>query len=207
MNWRRDSSWMSTSSQRTCDNQGVEQPQAGQADHLRPVFDNPRDTHLFFRMGEQLAQGHPPQGANDTIRLGRMMALQKPSGVRGIVAGDIVRRLVAWTMAQQLSTAVETATAPHQYAMSTRAGTVCVAHALQVLTELDAQATVVSIDGVGAYDSISRKALEALFEVPGGSAALPFVRLFCSLLDICGMTSMVWCTMSIRVKEVNKGTL
>ena len=37
-----------------------------------------------------------------------MTALQKPSGrVRGIVAGDIVRRLVARTMAQQLSPAVE----------------------------------------------------------------------------------------------------
>ena len=102
-----------------------------------------------------------------------MTALQKPSGgAKGIVAGDIVRRLVARTMAQQLRPAVE-------YAMSTRAGTECVAHALQELTELDPQATVVSIDGVGAYDSISRKAmLEALFEVTGGSAALPFVRLF-----------------------------
>ena len=39
--------------------------------------------------------------------------------------------------------------------------------------------TIVSIDGVGAYDSISRKAmLEALVSMPGGSAALPFVRLF-----------------------------
>ena len=39
--------------------------------------------------------------------------------------------------------------------------------------------TIVSIDGVGAYDSISRKAmLEALVSMPGGSAVLPFVRLF-----------------------------
>ena len=155
-------------------------PSGMTTDHLRPVLDNPRDSHLFFQLGEQLAQGHPPQRVNDTIRLGRMTALQKPNGgVRGIVAGDIVRRLVVRTMAQQLSPAVESATAPHQYAMSTRAGTECLAHALQVLTELDPEATVVSIDGVGAYDSISRKAmLEALFEVPGGSADLPFVRLF-----------------------------
>ena len=39
--------------------------------------------------------------------------------------------------------------------------------------------TFVSIDGAGAYDSISRKAmLEALVSMPGGSAVLPFVRLF-----------------------------
>ena len=55
-------------------------------------------------------------------------------------------------MAQQLRKAVETATAPHQYAMSRRLGQ-CVAHVLEVLTEIDPQAMIVSIDGVGAYDS------------------------------------------------------
>ena len=35
-------------------------------------------------------------------------------GVRGIVAGDVVRRLVARTMSQQLSPAVERATSPYQ---------------------------------------------------------------------------------------------
>ena len=54
-----------------------------------------------------------------------------------------------------------------------------IAHVLQVLTEVDPCSTVVSIDGVGAYDSISRKAmLEALTRVPGGLKVLPFVRLF-----------------------------
>ena len=40
----------------------------------------------------------------DAIRLGRLTALRKPNGgVRGIVVGDIVRRLVGRTMAQQFS--------------------------------------------------------------------------------------------------------
>ena len=69
--------------------------------------------------------------------------------------------------------------------MSTKAGTECIAHALQMLTELDPQATVVSID-VGAYDTISRKAmLEALVRMPGGAEALPFVRLFCGQPSQC----------------------
>ena len=131
-------------------------------------------------MGEQLAQARVPPTIHASIRQGRMIALQKPrSGVRGILVGDVVRRLVARTMAQQLSKAVEAATARHQYAMCTRAGTECVAHVLQVLTEIGPQTTIVSIDGVGAYDSISRKAmLEALIAMPGGSEALPFVRSF-----------------------------
>ena len=52
-------------------------------------------------------------------------------------------------------TGVELSTVSHT---STRAGTECVAHALQVLTEMDPMTTIVSIDGVGACDSISRKA-------------------------------------------------
>ena len=57
------------------------------------------------------------------IRLGRITALQKPSGgVRGIVVGDIFRRLVARTIAQQMSDVVEAANAPYQCGLSTRAG-------------------------------------------------------------------------------------
>ena len=67
----------------------------------------------------------------------------------------MIRRLVARTIAQQLGRAVETATAPFQHALSTRAGCECFVHTLQGLTELDPRATVVSIDGIGAYDQIS----------------------------------------------------
>ena len=65
------------------------------------------------------------------FRLGRLTALSKPDGgVRGIIAGDVVRRLVAKTTSQQLSPAVERATRPHQHAMTTKAGCECIAHAL-----------------------------------------------------------------------------
>ena len=79
-------------------------------------------------------------------------------GVRGTVAGDVVRRLVARTISQQLGPEVEQATSPYQYAMSTRARCECVAHALQGLTELDQNATVTSVDVISAFDMISRQA-------------------------------------------------
>ena len=45
------------------------------------------------------------------------------------------------------------------------------------LTELDPESTITSIDGICAFDTMSRKAmLEGLAQVPGGSAVLPFVR-------------------------------
>ena len=84
-----------------------------------------------------------------------MTALQRNGGgVRGSVAGEVLRRLVARTIAQQLGPAVEAATAPFHYALSTKAGCECVCHALQTLCELDPEATVTPIDGVSAFDSV-----------------------------------------------------
>ena len=110
-----------------------------------------------------------------------MTALQKTAGgVRAIVAGEVVRRLVA-RIAQQLGPAVEVATAPFQYALSTKAGCECVCHALQTLCDVDLEASVTSIDGVSAFDSVSRRTmLQGLAQVDGGCSVLPFVRLFCS---------------------------
>ena len=104
-----------------------------------------------------LSIGNVPESILKAIRLGRITALSKPDGgVRGIVVGDILRRLVVKTMAKQISKEAEAATAPFQYALSTKAGCKCVAHILQSITDLDSEATVISIDGIGAYDLISR---------------------------------------------------
>ena len=52
-------------------------------------------------------------------------------------------------------------------------------HALKLLTEENPRATVLSIDGNGAFDFISRKSmLETLMRVEGGPAIMPFVRVF-----------------------------
>ena len=64
-----------------------------------------------------------PPPVIDMLRAGRLTALAKPDGgVRGIVAGDVIRRLVARTMGHQMAEIVERATAPHQYALTTREG-------------------------------------------------------------------------------------
>ena len=82
-------------------------------EHLRPLLDDMRSLHLFFRVSERLARVQIPEVVADLLRLGRITALSKPDGgVRGIVAGDVVRRLVARRIAKQLSTAVETSHQP-----------------------------------------------------------------------------------------------
>ena len=49
-------------------------------EHLRPLLENPRDTHLFFRACEILARGEVPDTVATVLRRGRMTALQKPGG-------------------------------------------------------------------------------------------------------------------------------
>ena len=148
------------------------------AEHVRPVLDSERDGESFWRMCEEFARA----GTSDEVvlRMGRMTALQKSSGgVRGIVVGDFLRRLVARTLAQQLAPAVERATSPFQFALTTKSGCECVAHIAQTLTDLDGNTPLLSVDGIGAFNLISRSAmLQGLLEVEGGSAAFPFVRQF-----------------------------
>ena len=88
----------------------------------------PRDARAFFQACEKLCIAQVPDPIRDAIRLGRLTALQKPNGgVRGIVAGDIVRRLVARTMSQQMMEKVQAATPLFQYAMA-KSCCECIAH-------------------------------------------------------------------------------
>ena len=53
------------------------------------------------------------------------------------------------------------------------------AHVLQLLTDENPRSTVLSVDGIGAFDLISLKSmLEALMTLEGGPEVIPFVRMF-----------------------------
>ena len=95
--------------------------------------------------------------------------------------GDFLQRLVARSLAQSFATRFLDACQPFQFALSARAGTEAVAHALLVATESRPDATILSVDGVGTFDTISRQAmLQALSSTPGANVCLPFVRQFYS---------------------------
>ena len=151
------------------------------SDHLFPMLENEGDSQRLVEVASALAMARVPEEIIEAIRLGCLTALSKPDrGVRVIVVGDILRRMVARTLAKQISKKVEEATAPFEYTLSTKAGCECVAHILQSLTDLSPEVTFTSIDG-GAYDLISRNAmLEGLFRMEGGDQILPFVHMFYS---------------------------
>ena len=99
-----------------------------------------------------------------------------------MMVGDFLRRLVARSLARNFANRLLDVRQPFQIALSTLAGTEAVAHALLVATEArpDAttDATILSVDGVGAFDHISRRQamLQALSNVPGANARAPFLR-------------------------------
>ena len=108
------------------------------AKHIKVVFESERDCIPLRRICQEFARGRMPSEILQAVRIGRMTALQKPQGgIRGIVVGDFIRRVVARTLAQQLGPAVEHHTSPFQYALSTRSGCEYVAHITQAMTDLD----------------------------------------------------------------------
>ena len=79
---------------------------------------------------------------------------------------------------------------------------------VQARTDLDDRATVLSIDGIGAFDLVSRESmLRGLLRVEGGDSVLPFVRQFyASPSSYIGKTNTASSMMSLKGKAGNKGT-
>ena len=75
---------------------------------------------------------------------------------------------MARTIAKQVIEKVEA----HQ------SGCECVPHVLQTFTDLDPEATIMSSDGAGAFDLISRNAMHEGLRMEGGDQILPSVRCF-----------------------------
>ena len=75
--------WMFAKNLRAAHKGTARGPSGTTAGHLRPFLDNVHDTARFWRLSEDLARAFVLE---EIVRLGRLTALQKPSGgVRGIV--------------------------------------------------------------------------------------------------------------------------
>ena len=149
-------------------------------DTLRLLLDDETSTAHLGQVTQLLAQARVPPTIAAAIALGRLVALQKPNGrVRGIVVGDTLRRLVSRCMAQQYASTFQAACQPHQYALATRAGSEAIVHTLTTLSQTDPNHTILSVDGIGAFDNISRNSmLQELLQLPTANRCIPFVRMF-----------------------------
>ena len=76
-------------------------PSNGRNEHFKVVLDDEAVADSLCDAAERLAQADVPHLVANAIRLARLTALSKPQGgVRSIATGDILRRLVARTLAQ-----------------------------------------------------------------------------------------------------------
>ena len=117
-------------------------------DHYKLLLDDPAALELLAFAVNCLARADVPPVIVQALSLSRLPALRKPGGgVRGIATGDVFRRLVSRVLARAFANVFDEATRPHQFALRTRAGTDSLAAMLRAATELDPDATIVSLDG------------------------------------------------------------
>ena len=91
---------------------------------------------LLIAAAEDFARASIPQEIFWAFQKAHVIALaKKDGGVRGIATGTSFRRLVAKSLARQFAKYVESVCAPFQFALSTRAGTDCVGHAVRAMTD------------------------------------------------------------------------
>ena len=127
---------------------------------LRVCLDDAHVFDLLHLVAEDFARGETP--ASRSFFHAAMTALsKKDGGIRGIAIGSSFRRLVGKTLARQFGAVVEQVCVPFQF------GQAPIVLAMPVMTDLDARATILSVDGVGAYDHVLRSSmLVKLMEVP-----------------------------------------
>ena len=77
--------------------------------------------------------------------------------------------------------------APFRFALSTRAGTDCVGHVVRASTDAYHRLTILSVDGIGAYDHVLRPSMLIEKKCLEHGQLLPFVR-----LSYAGVSSYTW---------------
>ena len=144
-------------------------------EHLKALLEDSNAFDLLIEELNSLAQAAVPQVIADVLMSAKLTAIaKKDGGVRGIATGTTLRRVVGRILAKQYMKDFEDERSPFQYAHSTRAGTDCVGHMLRAATDRDPSATVLKVDGIGAYDHVLRSAmLVRLSGMPGARALLP----------------------------------
>ena len=136
-------------------------------EHFRLLLEatDPGALDLFADVADLLANARVPEEARAAIALGGLTPLNKLDeagdviGVRGICTGDLLRRLVARTLAQTYNAEFCEATAPAQVALGTRAGMDAAILTARTALQMDMDLVLVSLDGIGAYDHVFRSAM------------------------------------------------
>ena len=146
-------------------------------EYLKLCLEDDLSLDLLSTVAEFIAQANVPTRIVQTMSVSSITALKKRNGrVRGIAAGDTLRRLVAKTLARQSEEQLRNAAMPANFGLADRSGTDGLVHMVRTLLGSDSSRTLISIDGVGAFDHVSRaRIFTELWHRPEFHDLLPFV--------------------------------
>ena len=123
---------------------------------FRICLDDAEVLHLLFRAGEDFARASVPEAIIEAFMAATMTALQKPDG--GVCGMSPARLSGGWLPEPSLGSSAKPLKPSIPIRFVTRAGADCVGHVIRILTDGNRAATVLSIDGIGAYDHVHRSA-------------------------------------------------
>ena len=160
-------------------------PSGMSVEHILGLVESDHDMgHLlqFLTIGQPRARAKRRSGKGS--EWDGVTALRKPDGgIRGIVVGDIIRRLIAHTIRPtdlERSDRGSDRTTPVRIADEVRGVSAC-PHMVQMLTDMNPRQTVLSVDGIGAFDLVSRNAMLQGFGQHARWCASSPVRPNCSI--------------------------
>ena len=126
-------------------------------EHLKPILDSARDAELLCQAAELLAWASIPE---------EVLSSEETS-------------FGGWCPGPLRSRSERRWKRPRHLCALSRAGCECIAHAIQAMTDANPRCTVLSVDGIGAHDTISRRAmLSGWCGIWKEETVLPFVLQF-----------------------------
>jgi len=138
--------------------------------------------NTLYEVACRICMAQLPPTIVEVMRVSALTALLKPNRrVRGIASADSLRRLVTKAVAKQKQGDLREAVFPFNFGLSDRSGTDAAVHYIQYLTDRFPDQVVMSVDGIGAFDHISRaRIFEQLMARPSLRDLVPFVRMWYS---------------------------
>ncbi|KAL2649469.1 hypothetical protein R1flu_017597 [Riccia fluitans] len=136
---------------------------------------------LLFDLCTHIAQGRVSPSTAYLLGASRLLALEKPSGgVRPIVMGEVLYRLVARTLGFQFWEALADHFSPLQFGVAMREGCETIIHGLRAILDLHPDWVALQVDIQNAFNTISQEALFHELRVATGSLdqLFPFVCFF-----------------------------
>ena len=161
-------------------------------EHLKLCLEDDGALELLIDAAEHIAQGDVPETILQAMRLSQLTALSKPNGkVRGVAAGDTLRRLAGTILARKFQDDFRTAAMPPNFGLCNRSGTDALSRLVQLATDDDPHTTATCMDGVGAFDHILQACIfRQLHAHPTLRALLPHVRAwYGAASSTCGLTT------------------